>query len=907
MRSITLLLLALTVLGCREHELPDADADGVADALDCAPDDASVYPDAPELCNDRDDDCDGATDEDATDASTWYRDSDLDTHGDAGRTLRACTQPEGYAELDDDCDDDNGLAFPGADERCNGEDDDCDGATDEDPVDPLTWYADGDGDGHGVLAATALGCTAPDGYAAFGDDCDDSDPDVHPDHPEECDTKDNDCDGATDEDAVDAPTWYLDYDGDTHGDPGSTRDACAQPTGYVASSDDCDDDDVLQHPGADERCNSEDDDCDGTTDEDAVDAPTWYLDSDGDTWGVSSSSVQACTNPRGYAADSGDCDDADPLQHPSAPEVCNDADDDCDGTADDNPTGAPTWYADTDGDTYGDPALALTACDAPAGYVGNDEDCDDTRGAVHPAALEVCDGLDNDCSGMADGADADGTRTWYGDADADGYGDPAAAVRACSAPAGTVTRSTDCDDGDATAYPGGTEVCDLADNDCNGTADDHVASPPAWYPDRDGDGYGDPSATPTLACAGPAGSVADGTDCDDTTAAAHPGGLDVCGDGVDGDCLDGDHTCPAYGDLVLTEVQYTGTEWAEVLNESSTDLDLQGLVLSHGASQEVIATSVPVPAHTRVVLGASAAAPEWAWSLSLSDTDGTLVLAEHGPSSTAGATLTEAPWDEAAMSAGVRALSLDPEALDQADPVAAAADLDWWCAGSTPGTANDRCPWPEVLRIDPGDGLDAGGQTLRLLGTDLDALTDLEIDGTTVAFTPVDDVEVRIVSPAHAAGWVDVDASDGVHTRTLVDGFLFTGTAHTVGWGKIQYPASASEPVGAAAAFFGRVYQPGVTNPGGQGAGIRAQLGWGPVGSYPDTDPGWTWVEASYNGDLDNDDEYVAWVTWDAPGTWGYAYRFTRDDGVNWLYVDTLGSDAGDRYDPTVAGSLTVY
>ena len=67
---------------------------------------------------------------------------------------------------------------------------------------------------------------------------------------------------------------------------------------------------------------------------------------------------------------------------------------------------APTWYADADGDTYGNAAATTTACTQPVGYVANATDCDDNAAAVNPAATEVCNGIDDDCDGLTDGADS---------------------------------------------------------------------------------------------------------------------------------------------------------------------------------------------------------------------------------------------------------------------------------------------------------------------------------------------------------------------------------------------------------------------------------------------------------------------------------------------------------------------
>lgn len=106
-----------------------------------------------------------------------------------------------------------------------------------------------------------------------------------------------------------------------------------------------------------------------------------------------------------------DCNDLDPRVNPAAAEACNGIDDDCDGLTDDADSSVlyqRLWYADTDGDTHGDPAVTQTACKRPAGYVALNDDCDDTNTLVHPMAIESCaDGVDNECDGSTDCVDAD--------------------------------------------------------------------------------------------------------------------------------------------------------------------------------------------------------------------------------------------------------------------------------------------------------------------------------------------------------------------------------------------------------------------------------------------------------------------------------------------------------------------
>ncbi len=159
----------------------DMDDDGYPAGDDCDDFDASVHPGAEETCNERDDDCDGLTDDqddDVADASTWYEDEDHDAFGDESASMAACQQPWGYAGQAGDCDDQDPELNPLADEVCSdGLDNDCDGATDEDDclarpyLGDLTLTADyvvdcfcSDYDRvYGSLTVTGEGVTDPDG------------------------------------------------------------------------------------------------------------------------------------------------------------------------------------------------------------------------------------------------------------------------------------------------------------------------------------------------------------------------------------------------------------------------------------------------------------------------------------------------------------------------------------------------------------------------------------------------------------------------------------------------------------------------------------------------------------------------------------------------------------------------
>jgi hypothetical protein len=187
------------------------------------------------------------------------------------------------------------------------------------------------------------------------------------------------------------------------------------------------------------------------------------------------------------------------------------------------------WFADGDGDGYGNPAIQVELCSAPAGFVDDSSDCDDGCATCNPGEAEVCDGEDNDCDATPD----DGVLvTFYRDGDGDGHGTSATSMQACSAPSGFVASSDDCDDGCGTCYPGSAEVCDGEDNDCDGTADDGVTT--VYYRDADNDGYGTNSDTRT-ACSAPSGYIAVGGDCNDGAATISPGDTEVC-NGIDDDC-----------------------------------------------------------------------------------------------------------------------------------------------------------------------------------------------------------------------------------------------------------------------------------------------------------------------------------------------------------------------------------
>jgi len=253
--------------------------------------------------------------------------------------------------------------------------------------------------------------------------------------------------------------------------------------GYDETTD-CDDENPLIYPGAEEVCDGVDNNCNSETDEpSAVDAQTWFADSDGDGHGDPLAATPSCPQPSGFVADNTDCDDTSTSTHPGALEVCDGSDNDCDGTVDEpDSVGASTYFADTDSDGFGDPASTTVACTPPTGFVNDDTDCDDTDASTYPGAPEYCDGVDHDCDGAINEVDSVDASDFYLDYDSDGFGNAAATTTACSAPSGYLTDSSDCNDVDAATYPGAPEICDGADNSCDGTIDELLTGSGAACP-----------------------------------------------------------------------------------------------------------------------------------------------------------------------------------------------------------------------------------------------------------------------------------------------------------------------------------------------------------------------------------------------------------------------------------------
>lgn len=251
----------------------------------------------------------------------------------------------------------------------------------------------------------------------------------------------------------------------------------------VPASIDCDDTSEFVFPGANEFCDGADNDCNGVVDDTyAADAMVFFVDEDGDGYGTTRDSTVACADapPDGYVADASDCDDEDEERYPTAPELCNLKDDNCNGTIDDDPADATLFYADYDEDGFGSRTLVQRACEAPEGWIKVGNDCNDFDFYINPNAIEYCDRIDNDCDDVIDEADAEDHRVFYEDRDGDGFGDAERPIDACWLPEGYSETDDDCnDDPDADGglqMPGIEEICfDGIDNNCNDDGDQ------CWY------------------------------------------------------------------------------------------------------------------------------------------------------------------------------------------------------------------------------------------------------------------------------------------------------------------------------------------------------------------------------------------------------------------------------------------
>ena len=476
---------------------------------------------------------------------------------------------------------------------------------------------DADDDGHRRADCTAVDSTA--GAVITGDDCNDNDGDTYPGawdgpgdatHPDRCDAINQDCDADADDDALQDGTTCACTPGDTI--------ACSETAGGQAidypaldgtghplgqcrlGSRTCAPDGQYGAcigavpPDPTEYCNGgEDDDCDGNADMADTDTPPegrieWTYDEDGDGY-AADTPLTAMSCPDSVPATcatcnvawwsptnnliEGDCDDTNKNINPSAVEICNQRDDDCNGVEDDNATNAKLWYFDYDGDNYGDVNVAaIRSClappDLPAGCATMDQNlpvdyCDGVPGEATPSCPVVpCDAsmwkqnLSNtDCMDRPDQVGAgvqrgnnpvnvhQGASDLCNDRDYD-----------CD---GTANTGCACSPVDATRSCGAQSTCNLGTQTCTSAGWGACSGGPeklkvTYCRDDDSDTYCELSSCVPGLC--PGSPPVDGhtyiqstsctgysfgqTDCADGNASVHPGNLtELCnGDGLDYDC-----------------------------------------------------------------------------------------------------------------------------------------------------------------------------------------------------------------------------------------------------------------------------------------------------------------------------------------------------------------------------------
>jgi hypothetical protein len=626
----------------------------VANSTDCDDTNNQINPNATEVFDGIDNNCDLVIDEGFT-LTTYYEDLDGDNYG-SSVSIQSVTNPgTGYSLVSGDCDDNNNLINPNATEICDGIDNNCDLNIDEN-LPTFTYYLDADNDGFGDLNFTTTDCSVPAGYSVNSLDCNDANNQINPNATDiPANNIDEDCSGA---DAPLVPLQLGIYEfTQPSGCPVTATSVTTQPTtatfsvfssigvncqaaGNVFNNNDWNTTTTidlteyvefsitanqcqslnLDRVAFNHRCsatggtptwyvrssldnyatdlgtgisgNNNNQNLDdtvtlgaafdavsnvtfrfyltgiGTTGATfrfdnvslygnaiAITPQTFYADTDNDGFGDLAVDSLSCSIPVGFVLNSTDCNDADSLINPNTVWFL-DADLDTFGDAsisivsctqpsgyvldstdcndnDNQITGSIMYYVDADNDTYGDFATGALFCTNPgAGYVTNSTDCDDTNNAIFPGATEICDGIDNDCVGGIDNGLT--FVTYYVDADLDGFGTGAGQSLCTNPGAGFAIVAGDCNDTDDQINPDSPEVCDGIDNDCAGGIDNGLTFV-TYYVDADNDTYG--TGTGQSLCANPgAGFVTVGGDCNDNNNQIYPGATEVLDNSIDENC-----------------------------------------------------------------------------------------------------------------------------------------------------------------------------------------------------------------------------------------------------------------------------------------------------------------------------------------------------------------------------------
>jgi hypothetical protein len=491
-------------------------------AGDCNDEVADISPAATEACDNLDNDCDGDTD--------GACDKDQDGYCDEGFVVVGT--PDACKGGGGDCNDNNGAISPGAQEDCNGVDDDCDSSIDADDADLLKALPNCENQ-NGVCG----GSKKPIDLCVNGawGTCNDA---VYGKHSADfanevtettCDDLDNNCDGTVDDKCDEDQDGFCDKLKTIKGTP----QICSKGVG------DCNDENAAISPAAQEDCNGVDDDCDGKFDADDADLNNVLPNCENQkgVCGGSKKPASLCQN-----GNWGACNDAVYAAYSKdfASDVvettCDDKDNNCDDVVDDK--------CDVDQDGFC--SDKFTVVGKPKICPQGGGDCNDDVKEISPAATEVCDGKnDEDCDKTVDEEDAQKCEIYLPDLDQDGYGDKLGKERCLCAPIAkdkyTTKDATDCDDKKSSVNPGAKEDCKTSDDDnCNGSINDvDGANCTTYYIDEDSDGFGDKFKAGVCMCSADSSkklTALKSGDCNDGQFSVNPASPESCLTAADDNC-----------------------------------------------------------------------------------------------------------------------------------------------------------------------------------------------------------------------------------------------------------------------------------------------------------------------------------------------------------------------------------